>query len=248
MKPIFICSVGIERAEALQLCVQSIRKYNRKNTIVCFGDSRTPKGDYKRESIWTYTDKIFESFLDYRYNGPNSFAKEWFNLSRWFVFHEYCIRHGYDEFFTCDTDVLVFSSVDSILSKESDYGWTSGCAVFNKLSPLAEFCSWFPKALTEQYKEPGNWVDMGIWMDFSVHTCTSRNVRFFNEVQGDSAVDPNLALTEGWEKNGEGKKIVFTRKGPMGNYQGRPVRLLTLHCWGSYIEQMEELMLQASAA
>lgn len=248
MKPIFLVSVGDDWNDSLQICVASLRRKNRKNLITVFGDSRTAKGDYKRESIWTYTDKIFESFLDYHYTGQNSCAREWFCIMRWFVIWEYCRRHGINEFLFCDSDVLVFSAADEILPKEFDYGWTSGISVFNRIKPLQEFCEWLPSALTEQFKEPGDWNDMTLWQQFAVHHCTSRNVKFFNQPDWDYAVDPNLSLTDGWDGNGDGKLIQFDRQGPWGTFENRKVRLHNLHCWGPFKQQMKDLWMKSLAA
>lgn len=202
----------------------------------------------------------------FRHRSPNDFQFEWRSIKRWIIFRDYCLQHDLKQFFTMDSDVLLFCNVDKqagfwgesemSLFNPHPGAMSVGSVFFHTLRPLEMFCGWLQcvyeghdqGAYDFLYANHPNITDMALWNVFLMrHPEISHN--FLDHPRNNKAFDSNLCVFDGgWENDGTSKVIHFKQGYPWARCNGSKVRLNCIHCWGKWKHRIDELYQQAIAS
>lgn len=199
---------------------------------------------------------------DYEHHSVNPPDFEFRGISRWLDFVDCCHANSIKEFFTMDSDCLLFCQLEeecqrwgdcplSVMNAHrpgtKDGTLSAGCSFFRSLEPLEAFTDWVK--FIYKHKECNDWKvllsigdhnsDMWLWTYFLIHSkyewndlCWPRNGRLF---------DPNMCVIAGWDNDGHSKTIAFDKGTPIGVFRDHAVKLNALHCWGVWKTRMQVL-------
>lgn len=204
-----------------------------------------------------------EFVMVYQHHSGNPDHFECACIARWFAYYDYCQAHGIKDFFTCDSDVLVFCDLDHAanayrqfdltVSKGSEeyrgQCWSVGEMFIFNLDALKEFLKfvlwiyWHPDShYSKHLFASGSVNDMVLWTEFLRQ---DGRFRFADTSSGKPgmAFDHHLCVIDDWDNDGTSKKLRWENHQPhcFNTTLNRDVRLLSLHCWGPWKTRMQEL-------
>lgn len=233
--------------DGFKFCLESIARHSPSSQVHVL----------TRESVKDpVIDSILKNYEHHHANNPKSFVLR--SIIRWAVMLYYAKAHGIESFFTCDSDVLIFTDVSLHTFDTPMFGWT-GTAFVMKLEPLEGFVEW----LDRMYREKGELLAKQIQVghDFNEGgVCDMALFQgYFSERPGllrrgglslDGIFDSNICLAEGFEMDGDRKRLVFRGGVPYTvKKDGEPfIKLHSLHCWGAYKHKMSALWYAANSS
>lgn len=213
-------------ANHLEWCLESIKTHspNSKVHVLGFENSRLVR-DFERE---------------YNHKSTNPFDDVIRSFNRWIIMLEYCHRNNITEFFTCDSDVLIFCDIDKEAPPLQMAGHT-GCCFVRNLAVLNLFVQaifeFYEKNKWRFYANHCNVSDMTVWDEFFHNRDTGTMFHF-----KDSGMwCANINLSQGLEMKAGKKRVLFYQGFPSGESENRPIRLKNLHCHGSCKPRMKEI-------
>lgn len=247
-------------------CLTAAKTHSPGSRVVRFGNVPVNcdcdfelEGDYARTAAQLYL----------KYQGPRW---QWRSIKRWPIFLEWCEAEKVTEFFSMDSDVLLFCDVDAqrpihpaamSLIKTKNV-WSPGVCYIRSLDVLRGFVDWLKWLLdhkdTDTYRlvtyHCGNFGinDMELWTRYLKDFCPTLETGDLttSSVVYPGSFDANLqTLEDGWASDGApnaSKLIVFERGFPYGTRHGLKERLFCLHCWGIWKTRMQELWARSRAS
>lgn len=235
-------------------CVKSIKTHSPDCRIVRFGNKKPIECPYEFEPLdrWNRSSGTFSSVFE-----THQKYDRWCILraiNRWLVFYDYCLEKGIREFFTLDSDVLIFCDLDrmnqlwseapiSVQYVPSCTLSTLGCSYIRDIRVIAEFRTWLMKLYQDKKaleRFGGDDCDMGLWTDFLRTNLQWKWNDLYQPREG-TVFDCNLTLTDGWKAENGSKAFVWKNHKPYAVYKGQEVQLNSMHCWGPWKTRMEEL-------
>lgn len=187
----------------------------------------------------------------YRHLSTNSVEFELFALQRWFVLRSFSQKQGLKQFFTQDSDVMVYTDLSEEQKRLATFGMSvtkekGPQSVFiNDIKLLDGFCEFVTMSyatrsaeLKDRYQK--YWADcafggigeMVLLQDY-IATCPEQVVDTFTISDG-AVYDNNVNVSEGFEVANGIKHFVWKQGQPFGRHleTGKLVRFNTIHFQG----------------
>lgn len=233
--------------DGLQWCLESIKTHSPTCKVHLIGRNLSVPHIDDAE-FYKAAERVQRLFVPQTNNHINL---AWNCLARWLVIEEYCAAKAIKSFFTCDTDVLIFSDLEEEAKRYAGFDYTfpmrSGYFFGNKAlrllnQTIEDYYNGLDTEDTRYVKEflasQGHISDMEF--EFVLH----RHIAWTDSTyHGDVRFDGNLGMGGGYEMDENGYKVFRFEGGrPFVNLpNGGSVRMCVLHCWGRYKNRMEEV-------
>lgn len=224
----------------LRYCMESIACHSPNSKIHLVGDAVPDYGYHP----WTlFAGESAELDKTYVHHSPNPDHFELRCLKRWFVIYNFAKKMGINEFFTCDTDVLVMGNLgeESVYFRPCDFTMPLGSSFIFNVDKLGEFCEFILK----HYREPNEFrtqleadyeakrISAISDMQLIDHFCRGCQTIDASHYLRNPIIDANLALVNEFTSCEGYKRVQFLYGKPYGKrLDGTIVRFLALHCWG----------------
>ena len=211
------------------------------------------------DSFRSSAGKLREVYLHLSSNSPKF---EIFCLERWFVLRDFLHQRQLGSVWHFDSDVLVYEDLSGedtrIASVDFSYSKISGHSAYFRINALDQLCSFI---LENYHAEPQTrWLQAsyeeslaandpdGISDMFFIRKFTKiegmRSVDFFAQAAGVPVFDSNIRFSEGYEMDGDLKRITFRDQQPhaLEITTQQLQRFATLHFQYSAKQQMPRFL------
>lgn len=212
----------------LKYTLSQMRYFNPDSEIILLGDKSNNKYNFVTHyDISDYTQGIEDFAAIYKHLSPNGFSYEIFCFQRWIILNNFIKKHKVEDcFFYFDSDVLVFSNIQEIISafKLCDFDITISheesphCLFFHDLRILQKFVDYLfdlyqnEKLLqklikhyenrknTGSLQKLGGVSDMTAFYNFS--KCSDINALDITKIIVDKkSCDHNINVSDGYKMN-----------------------------------------------
>lgn len=219
----------------LKPVLKQIRLFNPDSRICFISDKSTDVFDFiEHYDINQYSEGLNSFAKVYLHLSSNLYDYELFCFQRWFIIRDFVRVHKFDYFLCLDSDVLLFCNVGEAYSPFLKYDFTISdaglphCSMFNKNS-IETVCDYMMSLYTNESnlvrlkdfyqmfldkKELGGVCDMTalLWYQRDI----SNNVINISKPMAGSSFDNHIGLLDGYEPDGDKKKIYWIDNLPYG--------------------------------
>lgn len=139
----------------------TVKQALKNNDVVFIGDTDLPFRDEKLkiEKLSDYSENVDEFSKLYIHLNTTPFDYELFCFNRWFVLKNYMKKNGLSKIFYVDSDVLLFTNVNSEYKKYEQYEFTllhrsAATSSFITIKGLDSFC----RLLLNTYRDKSSYT------------------------------------------------------------------------------------------
>jgi hypothetical protein len=139
-------------SDYMKYSLRQAKYSNPDSKIILLGDASNNKFDFVTHvNMKNYFDQAGEFAKVYQHYSTNPYGYELFCFQRWFVLKEYMEQNNMEEYFVCDTDVMLYANIVEIILENfldmdvgimfcSNNSFSAGISYWNKKS-MFKFCN-----------------------------------------------------------------------------------------------------------
>jgi len=250
-------------SDYLKYSIKSAKKNNPNSRIILLTNQENhsislPDG-CEKHLLDDYSDG-YNKFVDvYEHLSTNDKFYEFICFARWFVIHEFVVRHNIPRFFYADSDVLLFCDIEEEAKKFETCKFTvtncvsAGITFVNDVDVLKQYCDLcmnvytrkdmfsydrvsFHYMLLQKNGRAGGVSDMNLWDIMRRDGMNNPGmVGETSSIINGSTFDHNINQSDGYEMENGMKKITWKKGIPYvkNTWLDKDIRFNCLHMQGS---------------